>query len=213
MKTYNRSFTSFQAVIFDRFQFVAIRLPFREFEIGLSCALGARYHICRKPPQFYRIVKRSLCLFVTFLLGLAPSTGHTAQRRPGTNQGLERDFFELMTQDPLYDVIDWKPVTIHYTGRSGAALHYTPDALVSFKLDPTTNLRRLPLLAEIKYREEYRKKLSELRERFQIARIYARELGGQFKVVTEREIRTASFSNRRFWRYRPTAGSGAYRRD
>jgi hypothetical protein len=131
-------------------------------------------------------------------IGTRALTGQHVGSGARYESGLERDFYELMSQDPLLDTVDWQPVTIEFTGGDGKRRTYTPDSLVTFKRDPDTGMHRRPLLVEVKYREEYRKKFSELKERFRAARHYARERGWKFKVVTERGIRTVAFSNRRF---------------
>jgi len=131
-------------------------------------------------------------------IGTRAVTGQHARSGARYESSLERDFFELMTHDPLFADVDWQPVTIAYVTSEGMSRHYTPDALVTFRPDPVTDFLRPPLLAEVKYREEYREKFRELRERFQMARQYAKDRGWHFKVVTDREIRTIAFSNRHF---------------
>lgn len=131
-------------------------------------------------------------------IGTRALTGQHARSGARYESGLERDFFELMTQEPLFDTADWQPLHINYRGSSGKWLRYTPDALVTFKIDPLTKILRRPLLVEVKYRSEYRKKFHELRGRFRAAREHARDMNWQFKVFTDREIRTIAFANRHF---------------
>ena len=111
---------------------------------------------------------------------------------------LERDFFELMMADPTVASVDAQPVHIAYKTAEGIQRRYTPDALVRFLPDTTTGVAAPALLCEVKYREEYRAKFSELKERFCAARLYARERGWRFRIVTDREIRTPRFANLRF---------------
>lgn len=131
-------------------------------------------------------------------IGTRALTGRHARTGAKYESGLERDFFELVSQDPLFDAVDWQPVKIRYTDIWGKLQRYTPDALVTFKTDPVSGIKRPPLLAEVKYREEYRARYHELKDRLRAARRYADSLGWQFEVVTEREIRTARFANRYF---------------
>lgn len=131
-------------------------------------------------------------------IGTRAVTGQHARSGARYESSLERDFFELMMSDPLVEKIEEQPVRINYIDIKKKRRHYTPDALVTFKQDPITKLVRPPLLCEVKYRDEYRKKFGELKERIRAAYRYARERGWKFKVVTDREIRTSYFSNIHF---------------
>lgn len=131
-------------------------------------------------------------------IGTRAVTGRHARSGARYESSLERDFFELMMADPLIDDIDEQPVTIYYLSKGKKRLHYTPDALVTFKCDPLTKQMRQPLLVEVKYRDEYKKKFRELKERICVARRYAKDRGWLFKVFTEREIRTTHFANMHF---------------
>ncbi|MBB3122455.1 TnsA endonuclease N-terminal domain-containing protein [Pseudoduganella violacea] len=102
-----------------------------------------------------------------------------------------------MMADPAVANVEEQPVQISYTTSDGKQRRYTPDALVRFNAD-TTGATPMPLLCEIKYREEYKAKFFEFKERFQVARRYAREQGWRFRVITDREIRTSRFANLRF---------------
>ncbi|MBA5640359.1 TnsA endonuclease N-terminal domain-containing protein [Duganella sp. LX20W] len=103
-----------------------------------------------------------------------------------------------MMADPDVDKVEEQPVTITYLTGDGKQRRYTPDALVTFRPDRFTGRAAVPLLCEIKYRDEYRARFLELKERLQAARQYARERGWRFRVMTDREIRTARFANLRF---------------
>jgi hypothetical protein len=131
-------------------------------------------------------------------IGTRAVTGRHARSGARYESSLERDFFELMMFDPTVEKIEEQPVRINYVDKEKRRRHYTPDALVTFKRDPVTQQTRSPLLCEVKYRDEYKKKFIELKERIRAARRYARQRGWQFKVVTDREIRTGYFSNIHF---------------
>lgn len=130
-------------------------------------------------------------------IGNRAVTGLHAGSGARYESSLERDFFELMMADPTVDKVEEQPVQINYATSDGAPRRYTPDALVTF-CESVTGAVAKPLLCEIKYRDEYKAKFLELKERFQVARRYAREQGWRFRVVTDREIRTPRFANLRF---------------
>ncbi|MES2040103.1 MAG: TnsA endonuclease N-terminal domain-containing protein [Pseudomonadota bacterium] len=131
-------------------------------------------------------------------IGTRAVTGRHARSGARYESSLERDFYELISSDSEVASIDWQPVKITYRCAQGKVRRYTPDALIVYKKNPVTGLAPMPLLVEVKYREDYRLNFHEFKERFCAARKYAREHGWRFKVVTEREIRTVRFSNIRF---------------
>lgn len=103
---------------------------------------------------------------------------------------LERDFILLMTFDSLRVLaIEEQPVKIYFTDADGKKRSYTPDILVTFRDGTKT------LLAEIKPRRILKKKWKELKPKFRAARLYAREKGWRFKIITEVEIQTPYLNN------------------
>ncbi|MBC3873505.1 TnsA endonuclease N-terminal domain-containing protein [Undibacterium flavidum] len=116
---------------------------------------------------------------------------------------LERDFFECMMMEPDFDRLEAQPVKIQYLTTDNKLRRYTPDALVHFKSLKAGLPPRRPILCEVKYREELENDFDKFRERFFVARRFARERGWIFKVVTERRIRTTRFANLKFlFRYK-----------
>lgn len=131
-------------------------------------------------------------------IGNRAVTGQHGRSGTRYESSLERDFFELMMADPTVASVEGQPVQILYATSQGKQRRYTPDALVRFRPDAATGIAAASLLCEVKYRDEYRAKFLELKERFQVARRYAREHGWKFRVVTDREIRTCRFANLHF---------------
>lgn len=86
-----------------------------------------------------------------------------------------------------------QPVTINYIFEKHLR-RYTPDAIVYYD----EVLKKQPLICEIKYAEELEKKAQELKPKFDAANEYCLLQGYQFKVVTEKEIRTDHLSNIKF---------------
>ena len=113
---------------------------------------------------------------------------------------LERDLLDLLAFDLNVDYCESQPIRLHYDRADGARLPYTPDVLVHYRRDISPAKDMPHLLVEVKYREEYRDRFRELRQRFRAARQYARERGWRFCVFTEREIRTPYLKNARFLR-------------
>lgn len=117
---------------------------------------------------------------------------------------LERDLIMLMTWRSELDWFQVQPVEILFNGAAGAQRSYTPDLLVSF-IPRTTSGKptRKPLLCEVKYQDDLRRNWVDLKPKFKAARAYARERGWEFRIFTERRIRTCLLQNIQFlWSYR-----------
>lgn len=125
-------------------------------------------------------------------------TGRHAESGQEFESTLERDLLELLNFDLNVKNIETQPLVIPYIGIDGRSHNYTPDILVHYRRDivPAKNMPHL--LCEVKYREEYKGKFRELKPKFRAARRYAKERGWQFRVLTEREIRTPYLWNARF---------------
>lgn len=103
--------------------------------------------------------------------------------------GLERDFLTLTRfRSDVLDVLE-QPITLEYLDSQGRKRRYTPDFKVAYR-DRT-------VLYEVKYRQQLRAKWPLYREAFAFARSWARASGMQFRIVTERLIRTVRFENAR----------------
>ncbi|MDD5299414.1 MAG: TnsA endonuclease N-terminal domain-containing protein [Gallionella sp.] len=110
---------------------------------------------------------------------------------------LERDLLLLAHWDNEVEWYQSQPVKIEYTDPNGKLRSYTPDLLISFKTD------RKPLLCEVKYRSDYAEQWKLLKPKFRAACAYAKANGYEFRVMTEREIRTVYLDNIQFlWSYR-----------
>lgn len=120
---------------------------------------------------------------------------------------LERDLLLLVHWDCEVDWYQSQPVKIEYLDTQGQSRSYTPDLLVTYHLDekPTGQPHnpRKPWLCEVKYRSELIKQIDQLKPKFKAARAYAKSQNYEFRVLTEREIRTDYLKNIQFlWAYR-----------
>lgn len=107
---------------------------------------------------------------------------------------LERDLITLLEFDDDVERFQVQPVTIYY-----ANTRYTPDVAVYFQPE----VKRKPILYEVKYQAELLEKRDELAPRFAAANEYADANGYEFKVITEKEIRNDLLLNVKFLsRYR-----------
>lgn len=119
---------------------------------------------------------------------------------------LERDLLLLVHWDYEVEWYQSQPVKIEYVDSQGKSHTYTPDLLITYRTikhrgqSPKT---RKPLLCEVKYREDLIAQRDILKPKFRAARDYAKANGYEFRVLTEREIRTEYLKNVQFlWSYR-----------
>jgi len=106
---------------------------------------------------------------------------------------------QLLDFDSCVESYCEQPVTIKYV-HEGKIRRYTPDVLVYYRAEPETAAIARPLLGEVKYRADLKQYWTELKPKFIAASRYAAEQGWQFKLITEREIRTDYLTNVRFLR-------------
>lgn len=113
---------------------------------------------------------------------------------------LERDF--LVTLDFDWDVASFydQPVQIPFVGSDGRDHTYTPDVLVFYRRDRTPARWIKPLLVEIKTERDLSKNGHSFTEKFEAAKAYADKRGWEFKVLTEKDIRTPFLKNANFLR-------------
>jgi len=123
-------------------------------------------------------------------IAASPKAGGAAQ----FESTLERDFLSLLEFSPEVEVIDPQPVKIEWLDTNDRQRSYTPDVFIQF----AESCGKQPWLCEIKYRSELRAKWLELRPKFKAASHFAKERSWQFKIITEREIRTPYLANARF---------------
>lgn len=119
---------------------------------------------------------------------------------------LERDLLLLAHWDNEVEWYQSQPVKIEYFDSLGKPRSYTPDLLISYKTNPQhdhpSEIRK-PLLCEVKYRKDFVEQWKVLKPKFRAARAYAKANGYEFRVFTEREIRTEYLKNIQFlWSYR-----------
>lgn len=116
---------------------------------------------------------------------------------------LERDLIALLEFDHTVQAFEEQPVRIEYQGETGKLCSYTPDVLVQYRSDRPPGMWCKPRLIEVKYRATLWAEWPMLRPKFRAAVRYAALRGWEFKILTEKEIRTHYLKNVRFLaRYR-----------
>ena len=117
---------------------------------------------------------------------------------------LEQDFMTLLEHDRTVEKFLAQPFTIRWRDQRGRQCRYTPDVIVKYASGASRD--GVPLrtsIFEVKPLEVLRENWGELRPKFKAAIGWAREFGGIFHLVTEREIRTPYLKNVTFLgRYR-----------
>jgi TnsA endonuclease-like protein len=144
----------------------------------------------------------ALCQSERFRRTRAASQGRSSTSRViraiAFESALERDFYVLLDFDPTVTHFEEQPVTIAYPDPVGVRHTYTPDVLVHYR--PESQRPHRTVLYEIKYRDDLRAHWHDYRSKFKAARRYARTQGWDFRLITEREIRTSYLKNAKFLR-------------
>ena len=138
-----------------------------------------------KPVREIGITNRSVS-------GIVPEIGQY-------ESSLERDFMEICRFDDTITEVIPQPTTIPYETITGALSSYTPDGLIHF--DPNLSLNSI--LFEIKHVADFKKDWRVFMSKFRIGKLYAEENGWEFRVFTERYIRTVYLDNIKFlWSFK-----------
>ncbi len=115
---------------------------------------------------------------------------------------LERDFIYLLEMDWIIDSYYEQPVTIYFTDSENKQRTYTPDFLFYWHYRFSSQGSK-PVLVEIKYEKDLEKKSLEYQPKFNAAEEFCEVNGYEFKVLTEKDIRTEYLENCKFlYRYK-----------
>lgn len=139
---------------------------------------------------------RNQKLHYTSVAGVAPSSKNG--RLVSFESTLERDMISLLEYDRSVRVFEEQPVRIEFQGENGRLYSYTPDVLVHYHSDSPPGMWLKPRLIEVKPRAKLWKNWVKLRPKFRAAVRYAADRGWDFKIMTEKEIRTQYLENVRF---------------
>ena len=141
--------------------------------------------------EFDPVRKRRMLIKSQSLTGIVPMSD--VDSGVWFESALERDFILLKKQDPDVEHIEEQPLRIQYNQNSRSKF-YTPDFLVSFK--PESGKKKW--LCEIKYESELREKFHQFKPKFRAAKTYCEVEGMEFKIFTEKHIRTVLLQNLNF---------------
>jgi hypothetical protein len=118
-------------------------------------------------------------------------TGSFASRKNGQMGGfeslLEKEYMLLLDFDDSVERFEEQPVTVPVPGITKG---YTPNVLVHFWSDSATGHFRPPLLTEVKHSDDLKKNAEKYARKFAAAKQYAAERGWEFRITTEKNIRT-----------------------
>jgi len=130
------------------------------------------------------------------ITGFLPST--TQPDTAAFESTLERDFYTLLEFDLNVDRREVQPVRIEYRDEDGIRRTYVPDVLVIYRQDIVPARELAPILCEVKYRADLVSNWRTLRRKLRAGRQYAVERGWEFRLMTERQIRTPYLRNAQF---------------
>lgn len=109
---------------------------------------------------------------------------------------LEADYIELLQFDKNVEYFEEQPYLIEFMHK-GKKCTYTPDLLVHFhEYEKKGKIK--PLLIEVKYSRDLMKNSEILKPKFDAAKNFSDDLGYEFQIKTEKEIRTSFLNNAKF---------------
>lgn len=111
---------------------------------------------------------------------------------------LERDFLARVTfSSRVCDVIA-QPVQIPFLGEGARTYTYTPDFLINYHSTSHFGTYPVPLMVEVKPRDQWEKNWRKWLPKWKAAWRYARQNGWEFHIYDESRIRDTAFANIQF---------------
>jgi hypothetical protein len=111
---------------------------------------------------------------------------------------LENDLAEILEFDSNVEHFVEQPLQIPYRDEKGTDRIYIPDFLVTYKRRLSPSRWFPPVIYEVKYMADIRSNFDELKYKFRGAYKFAKERKWQFRIMTERHIRTEYLENAKF---------------
>lgn len=112
---------------------------------------------------------------------------------------LERDLMILLEFDDTVESFEEQPVNVPLVVNGRKCKPYVPDILIHYFPTISGEARRT-VLGEVKHTEDLKKNKAKYAPKFEAATLYAEERGWEFRIFTEKEIRTPYLANLKFLR-------------
>lgn len=109
---------------------------------------------------------------------------------------LERDLMILLEFDDTVERFEEQPVKIPF--KKGTK-PYVPDILIHY-LPTSFGETRRPVLGEVKHTDDLKKNKAKYAPKFEAASLYADERNWEWRIFTEKDIRTPYLDNLKFLR-------------
>lgn len=127
-------------------------------------------------------------------------TGSFSSAKNGKSLGheflLERDLMILLEFDDTVERFEEQPVKIPF--KKGIK-PYVPDILIHY-LPTSSGETRQPVLGEVKHTDDLKKHKAKYAPKFEAASRFASERGWEWRIFTEKDIRTPYLDNLKFLR-------------
>lgn len=130
-------------------------------------------------------------------------TGDFSSAKNGKTLGyeslLEREEMILLEFDDAVDKFEEQPVKIPFVINGKKQKPYVPDILIRYVANSFGEVRR-PVLGEIKLTDDLKKHKAKYAPKFEAAARYADEHGFEWRIFSEKDIRTPYLDNLKFLR-------------
>lgn len=130
-------------------------------------------------------------------------TGAFSSAKNGKSLGyeslLEQDLMILLEFDDSVESFEEQPVKIPVMANGKKLRPYVPDILIHHRPSPAGQIRR-PVLGEVKDTKDLKKNKAKYAPKFEAATRYAEDQGWEWRIFTEKQIRTHYLDNLKFLR-------------
>lgn len=130
-------------------------------------------------------------------------TGDFSSRKNGRSLGyeslLERDLMMILEFDDFVERFEEQPVRIPIKIPGKARTAYVPDILIHYVTSPSGETPR-PTLGEVKHTSDLEKNRAKYAPKFEAAANYANERNWEWRIFTEKNIRSSYLDNLKFLR-------------
>ena len=137
-------------------------------------------------------------------------TGTFSSAKNGKSLGyeslLERDLMILLEFDDTVERFEEQPVKVPLLVNGKKRKPYVPDILIYHLPTPTGEIWR-PVMGEVKKSDDLKRNKAKYAPKFEAAYRYAEERGWEWRIFTEKEIRTPYLDNLKFLREYHSVGA------
>lgn len=133
---------------------------------------------------------------------LSVTGGFSSQKNArslGCESVLENELMIQLEFDDSVEGFEEQPVRIPYSVEGKKRKSYVPDILIQY-FPSSDGKRKRPVLGEVKHTSDLKRNKAKYAPKFAAAKLFAEERGWEWRIFTEKDIRTPLLDNLKFLR-------------